>query len=372
MSTAPPSKILVVDDTPANVKLLVDVLGVSGYTAMAATNGEDALAQIASDPPDLVLLDIMMPGLSGYDVCKQLRADPVTALLPVVLCTSLDPQQERIKGIEAGADDFITKPINRPELLARVKSLLRIKLLQDEVKAQAGEIAEWNHRLEERVADQFTQLERLSRLKGFFSPPLVEAIVAGGEELLKTHRREICVVFIDLRGFTAFTEGAEPEEVMELLGLYHAQMGTLVLEHQGTLERFAGDSLMVFFNDPLPVEKPAEEAVRMALEMQKVFLPIGESWSKRGFDLGLGCGVAQGYATLGLIGFEGRRDYAAIGNVTNLAARLCAEAASGEVLVDRKIMANLEGVVEAKQRDPVKLKGIGQPVPAFTLTGLSD
>ena len=201
---------------------------------------------------------------------------------------------------------------------------------------------------------------------------MVEAIVAGGEELLKTHRREISVVFVDLRGFTAFTETAEPEEVMELLGAYHAKMGELVLAHHGTPERFAGDSLMVFFNDPLPVEKPAEEAVRMALAMQKTFRPIGESWSKRGFELGLGCGIAQGYATLGLIGFEGRRDYAAIGNVTNLAARLCGEAASGEVLVDRKIMASLDGAVTATPLVPLELKGFAQPVPAFTLTALAE
>jgi class 3 adenylate cyclase len=368
MSTTSPAKILVVDDTPANVKLLVDVLTVSGYAATAATNGEEALAQIASDPPDLVLLDIMMPGLSGYEVCQRLRANPDTALLPIVLCTSLDPQQERIKGIEAGADDFITKPINRPELLARVKSLLRIKVLQDEVKSQAAELAEWNHRLEERVEDQVNQLERLSRLKGFFSPPLAEAIVAGGEELLQPHRREICVVFIDLRGFTAFTDSAEPEEVMEMLGTYHSQMGAIVLAHDGTLERFAGDSLMVFFNDPMPVEQPAEQAVRMALEMQQAFEPLGELWNKRGFELGLGCGIAQGYATLGLIGFEGRRDYAAIGNVTNLAARLCSEAASGGVFVDRKIMAKVEALVEATQLEPLDLKGYSQPVPAFAIT----
>ena len=200
------SRILVVDDTPANVKLLVDVLQAKGYEAASAVNGEDALTSIAAEPPDLVLLDIMMPGLSGYEVCARLRADPATALLPIVLCTSLDPQQERVKGIEAGADDFITKPINRQELFARVKSLLRIKALQDEVKAQSVLLAQWNRTLEARVAEQVGQLERLGRLKSFFSPQLAEAIGAGGEAMLATHRREISVVFIDLRGFTAFTD----------------------------------------------------------------------------------------------------------------------------------------------------------------------
>ncbi len=367
MSALPLLKILVVDDTPANVKLLVDVLTAKGYTALAATNGEDALAMIAREPPDLVLLDIMMPGLSGYEVCRRIRANPDTALLPVVLCTSLDPQQERINGIEAGADDFVAKPINRPELLARVKSLLRIKSLQDEVKSQAAQLAQWNLRLEERVQEQVGQLERLSRLKGFFSPALAEAIVAGGEALLKTHRREISVVFIDLRGFTAFTDRAEPEEVMELLHAYHAAMGAIVLAHGGTLERFAGDSVMVFFNDPLPVDQPARQAVRMALAMQQAFPPLAEVWRQRGFELGLGCGIAQGYATLGVIGFEGRWDYAAIGNVTNLAARLCAEASSGQVLVDRKTMASVAAMVDATPLGPLTLKGLSHAVPAFAV-----
>ncbi len=334
-------KILVVDDTPANIKLLGDLLQHKGYEVSTAVNGEEALASIAKAPPDLVLLDVMMPGISGYEVCRKIRENPATALLPVVMCTSLDPTQERIKGIEAGADDFLSKPVNQPELFARVRSLLRIKGLQD---------------------------ERLARLKSFFSPQLAEAIAAGkGEELLKTHRREITVEFFDLRGFTAFTDAAEPEEVMDLLRAFHAALGKLVLAEQGTLERFAGDSVMVFYNDPLPVERPAEHAVRVALAMLEQFVPIAEHWKKRGYELGLGVGIAQGYATLGAIGFEGRWDYAAIGNVTNLAARLCAECKGGHVLVDRKTMAALEKTHQFDPVGPLTLKGFDKPVPAFAL-----
>ncbi|HET7198249.1 MAG TPA: response regulator [Burkholderiales bacterium] len=337
-----PSRVLVVDDTPQNVKLLAGLLAAKGYEVASAASGEQALELIAAEAPDLVLLDVMMPGLSGYEVCRRIRDNAATALLPVVLVTALDAQQERVKGIEAGADDFLSKPINQPELFARVRSLLRVKELQD---------------------------QRLARLKSFFSPQLAEAIAAGkGDELLRTHRREITVQFFDLRGFTAFTDEAEPEEVMELLRGFHAALGRLVLEHQGTLERFAGDAVMVFFNDPLPVERPAEHAVRTALAMRDAFAPIAEHWKKRGgFEIGLGIGIAQGYATLGAIGFEGRQDYAAIGNVTNLAARLCGEAKAGQLLADRKTMAALEGAFQFEAVGPLALKGFDKPVPAFAL-----
>ena len=362
--------ILVVDDVEKNVKLLADVLAVKGFRVSTAYSGEQALQRVAEDAPDLVLLDVMMPGMSGYDVCRALRADPVHAVLPVVLVTALDPSQERVKGLEAGADDFLTKPVNQAELMARVRSLLRIKLLHDEVQRQRAELQDWNHTLEQRVADAVLQLERVGRLKRFFSAPLADAIVAGTEaELLKPHRREISVVFIDLRGFTAFTDRAEPEEVMEFLHEFHAIMGRIVVDHGGTLERFAGDSVMVFFNDPVPMDRPAEHAVRMGLAMQAAFPPLAADWSARGFELGLGCGIAQGYATLGQIGFEGRWDYAAIGSVTNLAARLCAEAQGGQIIVDRKIMAKVGEQFDATALGPLTLKGLMQPVPAFCVVG---
>jgi adenylate cyclase len=358
--------ILVVDDVPKNVKLLADVLAVKGYRTSTAASGEDALAAIAADPPDLVLLDVMMPGLSGYDVCRAIRADPLHALLPVVLVTALDPAQERVKGLEAGADDFLGKPVNQAELMARVRSLLRIKTLYDEVQRQKAELQDWNHTLEQRVADGVAQLERVSRLKRFFSPQLADAILAGGaDDPLKSHRREITVVFLDLRGFTAFTETADPEEVMAVLAEYHRAMGQLILTHEGTLERFSGDGMMIFFNDPVVISDPAPRAVRMALAMQREMAALSQGWSRRGYDLQMGVGIAQGFATIGGIGFEGRIDYGAIGNVTNLSARLCGEARGGEILVSQRVRGALDGSLAMEPAGELTLKGLQRPVPAW-------
>jgi len=368
--TAVLKKVLVVDDTPLNVKMLADVLTFKGYQVVTAAGGKEALAKIESDHPDLVLLDVMMPGMNGYETCQKIRANPATLMLPVVMVTALDPAQERVKGIEAGADDFLSKPINQPELLARVRSLLRIKELHDTVRTQAEQLAEWNKNLESRVQEQVAQLDRLGRLKNFFSKQIADSIVSGGgEDLLKTHRREVVVVFLDMRGFTAFTDTSEPEEVMSALAEYHKVMGPLILAHEGTLERFVGDGMMIFFNDPIKLENPTHNAVKMALEMQEKFVSLRAAWKKRGYDLDLGIGIVQGYATLGAIGYEGRWDYACIGGVTNLAARLCSEAKGGQILTNQKTLARVEDAVKSEPLGDVTLKGISHPVAAFNITG---
>ena len=361
-----PARILVVDDTPMNVKLLEGVLTGHGYAVITASSGAAGLERVRADQPDLVLLDVVMPEMSGYEVCRRLRADEATRLLPIVMVTALDPATERVKGIEVGADDFLTKPINQPELLARVRSLLRIRKLH-------GELEELNRTLEQRVRDQVAQLERLGRLRRFFSPQLADLIVAGDtEDPLKSHRREITVVFLDLRGFTAFAETAEPEEVMTVLREYHAEMGRLILAAEGTLERFTGDGMMIFFNDPVPVPDPAARAVRMAATMRERIGTLTEAWRKRGFDLDFGVGIAQGYATIGAVGFEGRLDYGAIGTVTNLASRLCGEAKPGQILLSQRVAGGVEEVADVETVGELTLKGFQRPVKAFNVVRLKS
>ena len=365
-----PAKILVVDDTPRNVKLLADLLAVKGYQVITAESGKEALDKMEADPPDLVLLDVVMPEMSGYEVCLKIRQSHATAMLPVVMVTALDPAVERVKGIEAGADDFLSKPINQPELLARVKSLLRIKELNDRTQVQATELAEWNRTLERRVQEQVQQLSRLERLKRFFAPPVAEMIVNGAaEDPLKTHRRDLTIVYLDLRGFTAFTESAEPEEVMDVLHEYHAAMGKLISNYQGTLEHFAGDGMMIFFNDPVPMEDAPERAVRMAIEMREKVRELAAGWKKLGFELNFGVGIARGYTTIGAIGFENRWEYGAIGSAPNLAARLCGEAKPGEILVAQRLLTSIESLVDVESLGELTLKGFHAPIPAFKILG---
>ena len=367
------SLVLVVDDQPANVKLLQQVLTMSGYDVITAATGPEALVKTARDRPDLILLDVIMPTMSGYEVCRAIRSDPATALLPIVMVTALDPSEERVKGIEAGADDFLPKPINQAELLARVKSLLRIRELHKQVEAQARQLAEWNSKLEERVNEQLSQLERLARLKRFLSPKVAELIVAGElDDPLATRRREVTIMFVDMRGFTAFSEIAAPEDVLGVLREYHAEVGRLVNLHEGTIEHFSGDGVMLIFNDPNPLPDPALSAVRMAVDLRDAVGRLAQGWQKLGYSINCGIGIAQGFATIGTIGFQGRQDYGVIGAVNNLAARLCGEAAAGQILISQRVWGRVEGRVEAQGIGELKLKGLHAPVPAFSVAGLKQ
>jgi adenylate cyclase len=359
-------RILVVDDQVNNRKFLADLLTVTGYTVQTASGGNEALAMIRHDKPDLVLLDVVMPDLDGYAVCRAVRADPALGMLPVVLVTALDANEERIRGLESGADDFLTKPINQPELLARVKSLLRIKSLYDTVQTQAAELASLNAGLESRVQQQLGQLQRLEQLKRFFPPHLAELIVSGDlDDPLKTRRREVTVVMLDLRGFNAFADTSEPEEVMNLLRGFHREMGRLIQAHGGTLEEFTGGSMLVIFNDPMVVDDPARRAVLMALEMQRSADELLSGLKKQGYDIALGIGISHGFATIGAIGDEARASYGVIGRVINVAARLCVEAAPGQVLISEPVRALVEDAVDTREADRVNMKGFARPMSAY-------
>jgi len=366
-----PPRILIVDDNPTNVKILATRLAAEGYEIVTAADGEEGLAVARAQAPDLILLDVMMPKLDGFEVCRRLRADASFPFTPIILVTAMADSRDVVAGLEAGGDEYLTKPVDHAALAARVRSMLRIKRLHDTVESLAREVTTLNASLERRVAQQVGELERVGRLRRFFSPKLAELIVNGGaEDPLKSHRREITVVYLDLRGFTAFAEVAEPEEVMAVLREYHQITGSLVVEYEGTLEHFTGDGMTILFNDPVPIPNPAERAVRMALAIRERVGRKAEDWVKRGYELGLGIGIAQGFATIGAIGFEGRLDYSAIGTVTNLAARLCGEATSNQILISQKVGVAVESFVEVDPEQVLRLKGFHRPIISHRVRGL--
>ena len=362
------ARILVVDDREDGRKLLAVRLAHEGYIVQLAGNGAQALALAAAQAPDLVLLDVLMPGMDGFEVCRRLRALPQMQAVPVVMVTALEGTDDCVRGLEAGADDFIIKPFKPAELRARVRSLLRVKSLFDEGQRQRAALAEWSSTLERRVADGVAEVERLSRLKRFFSPRLAARLVSEPDDAAwRSHRGEVTVLFADLRGFSAFAESASPERVMALLAEFHAVMGRLIFEADGTLERFTGDGMMVFFNDPDPVPDHSAHAVRLALAMRAEAERLAAEWRRDGGPSGLSIGVARGLATLGAVGFEGRLDYAAIGSVTNLAARLCAEAGAGEIWVSEPVERELQGRFAMLALPPLQLKGFALPMRACSV-----
>jgi adenylate cyclase len=364
--------ILVVDDVEENLEIVRVRLEAQGYEIETARSGREALEQARRLIPDLILLDIMMPEMDGIEVTRLLKVDETLRTIPIILLTAKSSIEDVVAGLDAGGDDYLTKPFEPAILVARVRSLLRIKTLYDVVQQQASELAELNQGLENRIKQQVQELQRMRELRRFLPPQVADMIVSKGfqAEILAHHRREIVVLFCDLRGFTSFAETAAPEEVMDLLNAYHSTLGPLVHAAEGTLERFAGDGMMIFFNDPVPCDDPAARAVRLAIAMRETTLALARDWQLRGYTLGFGIGIAQGYATMGRIGFEGRFDYAAIGTVTNVAARLCSEAHNNQILVTQRIASETEDIAVVSFLGEFPLKGLSRPVPIYNVDEL--
>ena len=364
-----PPRILVVDDNETNRDILVTRLEAHGYQTLQAADGEEALRGVAQHRPDLVLLDVMMPNLDGVEACRRLKSDRTVAFTPVILVTAKPATQDIVAGLDAGADEYLTKPVDQAALVARVRSALRIKS-HEQVQAQAADLANWNQTLARRVEEQVAEIERIGRLKRFLAPQVAQLVSSGDERVLESHRREVTIVFCDLRDFTPFSETAEPEEVITVLREYHKTLGALIDKFEGTIERFAGDGLLVLFNDPLPCADPSARAVRMAVEMCEQVAKLAARWRSQGHELGFGIGIAHGYATLGCVGFEGRFQYSATGTVPNLASRLCDQARNGQILVDAKVHAQVKGLAEMESVGESSLKGFHRPVKVFNVRGL--
>lgn len=373
-----PPCLLVVDDQPMNVDILGSRLAVHGYAILTAHTGAEALALATTQHPDLLLLDVMLPTLDGLAVCRQLKAAPSLPFLPIILVSAKTAVQDIIAGLEAGADDYLPKPVDQTVLVARVQALLRIKAVHDTVQDHATRLATqvthleaWGRLLAQRMQAQDLVLERLGRLKQFVAPPLAELVVAaGGEPFLQRHWQEVTVVCCALEGFTPFAEGAEPARVEAVLRDYHTVLGPLIRRCEGTVTQWAGDRLQILFNAPLPCPDPAVRAVHLAVAMQQQLSASLDRWRHRQQTFALGVGIAQGDAMLGLLDVGGRLDYAAVGPVLQRALRLCEAAHGGQILVCPRVAAAVETLVDMAPAAALSLQGRAQPVAAFQVLGV--
>jgi adenylate cyclase len=365
--------ILVVDDIPDNVTILTAHLKTVGYKTISGVNGLEAIELANEEEPDLIMLDINMPKMNGLNACSQLKQQENTKMIPIILITANSNVDEIVKGFEVGADDYLIKPFNYMEMLSRVRSMLRIRDAQQELIKVNTELDELNSNLEKKVKEQVDELERVNRLRRFFSPQIVKTITSeNSEDVLGEHRREITVVFLDLRNFTSFSEKASPQEVIHTIREFHEIVGPIIFRYQGTLERFTGDGLMVFLGDPEPMEDHPVQAVKMCIEIRDKMEKLRSSWADKGYDLALGIGIATGEASLGTIGFEGRLDYAAIGVVTNLSARICGKAAGGQILLSQNTYEMIKDRFEIVPCGKIEFKGFSKLKQVYQVKSQED
>jgi adenylate cyclase len=347
-------KILVVDDSAEFRAVLCQTLEGAGYVATQAASAEEALRAIETNFPDLVLLDVNFPGMSGYQFCETVRLRFPDAFLPIILLSG-DGQlsAERIKGLESGAYEFLSKPIGSQELLARVASFLKVQELHRTAERQRGQLA-----------------AQMALLKRFFSPQVSDSILTGsGASVLNHHKRDVTICFVDLRGFTSFAEVAEPEVVIEVISQYYSIVCALALNHGGTISSLAGDGIMLIFNDPVELPNHTEAAVNFAFAVRRELTHRANSWNELGYKLGFGAGIARGESIMGAIGFEQFVHYTAISSSVNLAARLCQSAEVGQVLSTLRALRAVEGRVITELVATLSLKGIEKPVNAVQLKG---
>jgi adenylate cyclase len=352
------------DDSAVNRQLLARHLASIGIDAREANDGRTALETLHGDlggQVGVVLLDVVMPEMDGYETLAAIKSDESLRHLPVIMISGVEELDSVVRCIQLGATDYLPKPFNPTILAARVRASMADKRMRDLEVEHAARQAELLETIER-------QKEELSR----FLSPQVAALVSSpeGEQMLAGHRREATAVFCDLRGFTAFSDQAEPEEVLGLLREYHAAMGTLIVEHGGTLEHFAGDGMMIFFNDPVLQPDHAERAVRMSVAMREMFAGLAAKWARLGFELGLGVGIATGYATLGRIGFEGRYDYGMVGAAVIVASRLSSAAEANQILLNPRAHAAVDDLVEVADVGDLTLKGFARPMPTVNVVAL--
>ncbi len=370
-----PPRILVVDDQPQNVEILQDRLEGHGYDMATALSGEAALAMAMTEPPDLILLDVVMPGMDGLEVCRRLKADVSLPFIPVIMITAKTDAADIVSGFESGADEYLTKPLEQAALVARVKSMLRLKAFHDRVWEQANQLEaettsldRWNQSLTSQMRRQMADLERLSLLKRFVPPPLAECILSeAAPDHLHSKRRNVAILCGVIHGWSGFADGAEPETALTVMSEAYQSIGELIAQFDGLFQPLDGDRLLVALNAPLADSEPLRRATQMAALMRQRLQLLAADWRSRGYPLDVGMGVAYGEATLGVVDAGSHWDYVVMGVVRQLACRLGEMAHGGNMLVNDAIRQGMQERLGDAPAGHLTLPGESDPIPYFEM-----